>query len=323
MADIQVGGDLGTSTITLNPITRESYNKNMLRNAYPELVFSKYANKYSIPKGEGRVANWHRVTKFAVPQAPLTLTESVTPPAIAGAYTRLNVTVNQYGAWTGVSDRFDVESIDPVLMRYSAELGKHEGQVLDIVTRNGFLSGTNVAYAAAFGTTTPRTARANIAAADIVNDFDIKRIARILARQNTPRFKEGTSEYFVMIVHPDVYFDMMSLDAWKYPGYYADPKAIYTGTVKMLLGVLVVPTTQVRVTNTGASSAPIYENICFGMDALGEADIEALASEMIVKSTGGTDDPLNQRKTAGWKATHASRILIPEFVVRYECSATQ
>ena len=46
---------------------------------------------------------------------------------------------------------------------------------------------------------------------------------------------------------------------------------------------------------------------------------------MIVKQKGsaGTADPLNQRSTVGWKALKTSELLVPEYIVRFECCSTE
>lgn len=45
----------------------------------------------------------------------------------------------------------------------------------------------------------------------------------------------------------------------------------------------------------------------------------------IVKQLGssGSADPLDQRATCGWKATKTAEILVPQYMVRIETTATK
>jgi N4-gp56 family major capsid protein len=56
----------------------------------------------------------------------------------------------------------------------------------------------------------------------------------------------------------------------------------------------------------------------FGADAYGVTEISGLGLTTIVKPLGAGDDPLNQRSTAGWKATHVAVRLSELWMVRVE-----
>jgi N4-gp56 family major capsid protein len=70
----------------------------------------------------------------------------------------------------------------------------------------------------------------------------------------------------------------------------------------------------------GAQGRDVYSALFIGADAYGTTDIEGGGLQMIVKQLGsaGTADPLNQRATQGWKATHVAEILSDLFMVRVE-----
>lgn len=74
----------------------------------------------------------------------------------------------------------------------------------------------------------------------------------------------------------------------------------------------------------GANNRAVYSTLIFGENAYGVIDVEGGGVEHIVKplGSGGTSDPLNQKATAGWKATQAAKILVDQFLVRIEsCSS--
>ncbi len=74
----------------------------------------------------------------------------------------------------------------------------------------------------------------------------------------------------------------------------------------------------------GADNRAVYSTLIIGENAYGTIDIEGGGLEHIVKQlgSGGTSDPLNQKATAGWKATQAAKILVEQFIVRLESCST-
>jgi N4-gp56 family major capsid protein len=70
----------------------------------------------------------------------------------------------------------------------------------------------------------------------------------------------------------------------------------------------------------GAKGRDVYSTLVLGADAYGTTEIEGGGLQMIVKQLGsaGTADPLNQRATQGWKATHVAEVLSELFMVRVE-----
>lgn len=74
----------------------------------------------------------------------------------------------------------------------------------------------------------------------------------------------------------------------------------------------------------GASGRSVYATLVIGDDAYGVTDISGGGLQHIVKQLGsaGTADPLNQRATAGWKATKTAVRLVEEYMVRIETTAS-
>jgi N4-gp56 family major capsid protein len=61
-----------------------------------------------------------------------------------------------------------------------------------------------------------------------------------------------------------------------------------------------------------------------GADAYGVTEVAGGGLQHIVKQLGsaGTGDPLDQRATAGWKATKVAERLVEEYLVRIESTST-
>ncbi|MEG2001086.1 MAG: N4-gp56 family major capsid protein, partial [Evtepia sp.] len=74
----------------------------------------------------------------------------------------------------------------------------------------------------------------------------------------------------------------------------------------------------------GAGGRDVYSTLILGANAYGETEIASGGLEHIVKQLGsaGTSDPLNQRATAGWKASKSSKRLVEEYMIRVESCST-
>lgn len=74
----------------------------------------------------------------------------------------------------------------------------------------------------------------------------------------------------------------------------------------------------------GANGVDIYSTLIMGADAYGTTELTDGGLQHITKQLGsaGTADPLEQRATCGWKATKVSELLVPQYIVRIETTAT-
>ncbi len=73
----------------------------------------------------------------------------------------------------------------------------------------------------------------------------------------------------------------------------------------------------------GKEGLAVLSTIFLAANAYGTTSIDGGGLQSIVKQVGsaGAADPLNQRGTAGWKAMHAAKILVDEYIIRVEsCS---
>ena len=73
-----------------------------------------------------------------------------------------------------------------------------------------------------------------------------------------------------------------------------------------------------------ASARDVYSTLILGADAYGVTEITGGGLQHIVKQLGsaGTADPLDQRATAGWKATKVAERLVEAYMVRIETCST-
>ena len=82
--------------------------------------------------------------------------------------------------------------------------------------------------------------------------------------------------------------------------------------------------TVITAADAGAGGADVYSTLILADDAYGVTEVSGGGLEHIVKQLGsaGTGDPLDQRATCGWKATKVAEILVQQYMVRIESTAT-
>ena len=76
---------------------------------------------------------------------------------------------------------------------------------------------------------------------------------------------------------------------------------------------------------SGQSTFALYHCLIFGKGATKSIDVAGSGAEIIVKDSGssGTEDPLNQRSTIGWKIPmFGAQVVIPEYIVDLVCGST-
>ena len=74
----------------------------------------------------------------------------------------------------------------------------------------------------------------------------------------------------------------------------------------------------------GSGGRAVYSTLILGDNAYGVTEITGGGLQHIVKQLGsaGTSDPLDQRATAGWKATKVAERLVENYMVRIESGST-
>ena len=74
----------------------------------------------------------------------------------------------------------------------------------------------------------------------------------------------------------------------------------------------------------GFEGRDVYSTLIMGDNAYGTTELQGGGLTHIIKQLGsaGTGDPLNQRATAGWKATKAAVRLVEPYMVRIETAST-
>ena len=306
-----------TTATTGNDLSVEMktfYSDYLIEMAEPELVHDQFGQKRPIPKNGGKTIEFRKYAPL--PKALTPLSEGVTPLGQKLSVTNITATVQQYGGFIELSDVLMLTAIDNNLVEATKLLGSQAGRTSDTITRDILVTGTNVNYA------NGKSARSALAAnTDKLTVVDVRKAVRKLKLFNTPKI----GNYYVGIIHPDVVYDLMDDNEWKYPHQYVDTNNIYMGELGAIAGVRFVETTEAKVFSAGgASSANVYATLILGDNAYGVTEVTGGGLQHIVKQLGssGTADPLNQRATVGWKLIKTAVILVNEYMVRIESTSS-
>ena len=288
---------MATTTQTYGNLTAEQktfYDRTLLSRLLPNLTFLKYGQKRPMPKNEGDTINFRRFNSLNVPAA--SLTEGVTPDGTTLSITAVTATVAQEGNWVRLSDKISMVGIDPVLTESAALMGENAAKTLETRCADVIFKGTSQQFAGGAATA------AAIAAGKVINSEEIKKAVRTLRNNNAEPVEGG---YYIGFCDPSVAYDLQNDALWQDISKYNGAENIMKGEIGRIHGVRFILTTMCPTDASTASAGTLHKTLIVGKDAYGVVDVNGSSKpEIIIKPTGsaGTEDPLNQRASVGWKA---------------------
>lgn len=314
--NLQLFAEMNTNITSSEGLSKEMktyYSDYLIDNAIPKLVHDQFGQKHPIPKNGGKTIEFRKYSPL--PKLTTPLQEGVTPDGQSLNMSTVEATVAQYGGYITLSDMLLLTAIDNNLVQATKLLGAQAGATLDTITREVLNGGTNAIFAGG------KEARGDLDATSLLTVDDIKKAVRKLKSQNA----EQISGSWVGIIHPDIAYDLTNDPAWKDVKTYSDPADIYEGEIGKIFGVRFVETTEAKIwAGAGSGGRAVYSTLILGDNAYGTTEISGGGLEHIVKQLGsaGTADALNQRATAGWKATKVAERLVENYMVRIESAST-
>lgn len=314
--NLQLFAEMNTNLTTSSGLTDEMktyYSDYLIDNAIPKLVHDQFGQKHPIPKNGGKTIEFRKYSPL--PKLLEPISEGVTPDGQSLNMSTIEATVAQYGGYITLSDVLLLTAIDNNLVQATKLLGAQAGATLDTITREVLNGGTNVIFSGG------KEAREDLDASSLLTVDDVKKAVRLLKNQNA----EQISGSWVGIIHPDIAYDLTNDPAWKDVKTYSDPSDIYEGEIGKIYGVRFVETTEAKIwAGAGAGGRAVYSTLILGDNAYGVTEISGGGLQHIVKQLGsaGTGDPLDQRATAGWKATKVAERLVENYMVRIESGST-
>lgn len=328
--NLQLFADMNTQTTTstwqdgdvtkgLTDGMKTYYSDYLIDLVEAELIHDQFGQKHAIPRNGGKTIEFRQWD--ILPELLTELQEGVTPDGQNLSMSTIEATVKQYGGYVTVSDMLEMTHIDPVIVRATKAIASQAGRSLDTITREVINGGTVVQYAA--GEVASRAALKYTSKDENHNltVAAVKKAVRYLEEQNAPKI-DG---YYVGIIHPACKYDLMNDPEWQKPHQYVDTENIYANEIGEIAGVRFVQSSRAKkFEGAGANGADVYSTLIIAEDAYGVTEIEGGGLQHIVKQKGsaGTADPLDQRSTVGWKATKVAELLVPQYLVRIETTAT-
>jgi len=225
-----------------------------------------------------------------------------------------------------LTDLLQLTTLDPILSETADILGEQAGNTLDQLTRDVIVAGTTVQYAST------ATATNEISAAMKITRLEVKQAVRTLRGNNAkpitsmidPNTGYNTTPVgrsFVGICSEDTAYDLDDAEGWIPVEKYPNKSNVMQDEIGATGNVRFIMATNAKVsTSGGLNSNDVHYTMILAQHAYAQTRISGEALKNIVKAlgTGGTEDPLNQRSTSGWKATYVAKILNQNFLVRIE-----
>ena len=310
---------LATPGNDLSPEMKTFYEKVLLAKAGPKLVHGQFGEKKPIPEHGGKKIEFRMFTPIVKDTTPIV--EGITPEGDNLDVSKVEAEIQQYGKFVTQSDLLQMTAIDNTIVAVTKLLSNNAALTLDTVDRDALHLGTNVTYCPSVAAPDAEiTSRSALKNDSLLTPAMIMRAATQLRASNAPTFPDGK---YVAIIHPHVALDVMSDANWRKPHEYVDTENIYNGELGEYGGVRFVSTSEAKIygADDGAPSGlAVYGTLFLGEGAYATTEVSGLGLEMIAKQLGsaGSNDPLNQRSTIGWKASRVTKILIEDYILRVE-----
>jgi N4-gp56 family major capsid protein len=320
---------------SINPAVAAYHSIELLKRAMPYLCLEKFAQTKPLPTNSTKVMNFSRYSALA--NAPVALTEGVTPAGKTLTKVDINVTMKQFGDFVEITDQVMDLHDDPVLKETQMILGEQAGQMLEIDRWNTIKAGTNVYYSngvARSAVNTPVTVALIRRARKGLKRQDAKEIASVL--KSSPAWGTiSVKPAYITVGHTDLQTDLEALSGFKNIEDYAGTTP-YEGEIgalgnnRFVLSTLFASfpnaggTAGGTVESTGGTNADVYPMVTMGRDAWACVPLKGRAAitPTVVNPVPSASDPLGQRGSAGWKAYHAAVILNDAWMTRKEVACT-
>ena len=270
-----------TTIATLTEENKIFYQRALLKRALADLHAYNDAQKSVLPANSGTTVNWRKFNALAITDTELS--EGVTPNGKSLSVTAITAQAKQYGDYVTISDLLAKAGIDKAMTEGAVLCGEQAALLIDTVVLAAMKAGAT-----------------DFSASGKMTSETVRKIVLELKKNNARRFPDG---YYHAIITPAQAFELMGENdsGWIDAAKYGSIKKLLKGELGELHGVRFME-------STNTDMAYIY-----GADSYGVVDMEGGAGKpsIITKDFGssGTEDPLNQRASVGWKNLFVAKVL--------------
>ena len=299
---------------TQNDFLTYLLRQSFLENGEPSTVFMRFWTKAS-HQGYKSVT-WPRLWVMRTSLSDAALVEWVTPDGHTNVVKTVTAVPVQLGDFSIISDVLDVETLLPIIAAQGRELANNAGRLIDEYIQDTLL---NSSIGSMFAGTA--TSRDTLTAADTMDLDLVLKACTFLASQGQ------TGERFKIIMHPNVFLDYAkssSTNTWLNKLIYEDFKGIKDGFVTAWVNYDIYVSSNVQPITVNAGEATEFKarpSYAFRDGAYGVWTLQNLQTFYKPFWAAGTEDPLNQRATVGWKCMYGCAVLNDLFIVRMESRA--
>lgn len=291
------------------------FQKKLLQHAVQLLMLNDYAQKGTLPTGQG--ADTVRFFQRNVADATkvTALTEGVAINTFREVdLTHVDVQLAPYGEVAKISDVLTWTQFFDTMRQSIDLMGEDCALQADGLTRNEIVTNVTAAgqrrYAQGIADFTTLAA-ASVSAGRFVANDGLDAVTQLKINR-APKINGA----YVGIVPPQVSRDLQDDDKWVRLSQYSNATALYKGEVGMLYGVRYVEATnpfiELATQNTYNASGGIFTSIITGMGAYGVTNLTGqspFSPKIIIVDKPDSANPLAQFILAGWKAFWATKLL--------------
>ena len=212
----------------------------------------------------------------------------------------------------GITDLAELTFFHPVVDESLYLLGLQAAELIHSEIEKVLGAATNTVNAGGKATA------AAIAAGDKMTAADVVGIVRQL-RTNSARTFNG---YYIGVVSPSVEAALLLDDKFREAAQYSAAERIWQGEIMRFFGVAFVRAeglTSLAKGAGGASTAVVTDvSFFFGQYAYAVTDLQDLRVYHHAPGSAGTTDPLNQKRSLGWKCAFKACILNDQWIITFK-----
>ncbi len=303
-------------------------------------VLAKMGQTQKIPPNRGRVIKYRRLVPFTAALTPLT--EGVTPPSNNFATENVEVTIQQYGDWSELTDVIADLSEDPVLADMTALHGENIGRTHEALIWGAIQGTTSVFYANGVATgdvNTPVTKNLQRKVVRSLKAQKARKVSRILSGSEDYS-TEPVEAAYICVAHTNLESDIRNMEGFLPVAKYGTRSPLCPEEIGAVEDVRYILSPDIAelanaggaatggsgaMVSTGGTSADVYPMLYFGQDAYGVPALRGVnAMELKVRNPGAPSDsdPLGQRGSVGWKSYFAPLILNDSWIIKVMAAAS-
>lgn len=307
-----------TTVAVLPPAVRDYYDRLLLMTAYPNLIYTKFAQHRILPEKMGDRIVFRRYARLNT--VPIPLVDGVTPPGAPLSATDIKAQVDFYGNFVTITNQVELTVEDRVLNEASRLLAENMAQTIDEVTRDVLASTSSVLQCSngTNGNTPTELTKLDIdnAVVTLLGNDALMISELIDASQGigtTP-----TRQAFWGFLDTDLLDDLEAVSNFNSVANYPQQSTLFaewgsTGNVRWLY---------TSVGSVSSAATPVYNNFIVGKEAYAVVHLRSESGEFYVEPLGsaGSADPLHQRGSVGWQHPFTARILNDSFMINLEAT---